>query len=344
MKFQVKIYDFQDKFIGVIPDDEMLSQISTTATINAVPRGFGILINDKFERDNPKLRAMNRVRVYAFPDKGSDGFLIFNGFISEVKRNLRTNGEFIDLEVLHVGATLNYSLFKSGGSTTFTLSGKASELITDVMSDFQANYSNFLELGNIEDSISDISLDFNDQKWLQAIQTIVTLAPEFYWRVQRDGVLDLFREATDVQHRLTVGKDIVEINHTEDADKIVNYVLVRWKSGVETIEDLDSQSEFGIRVPSSGIIDDNEIGSADSAIERGNNELRAIPVKTTRVRVSNAYPIETIKVGDTCRIQNIDIDQSFLPNVMIISSVNYSRDGCTIELGEKSDEVAVALK
>ncbi len=169
---------------------------------------------------------------------------------------------------------------------------------------------------------------------LEAIQMAAGLADvNWFWRVDKSNNLYFSAMPTSATHMFIMGKDIQSLK--------INRSIRDMKTGVlfsNGLSDDDPEYVFDLYSNAAAIasygrrfqrISDNRYtkssGSAQEMCSRVVGLYKA-PLNTVSLRVldsnqGNGYDIESINVGDTCRILNINSNDALTSNMLITSKV-----------------------
>ena len=280
---------------------------------------------------------MNIVDIYCIDQENPRGRRIYRGFISRYEPYSESSGnEGVRVTLLGLVSLLSTSYYKSGSSFTVEHATQDPETISRAILDhFDTEYPDLITYSDDStDAVgTSVSVTYVDQKWFDALAKAGSLAgTDWWWKVDEDGVFWLKAKPSTATHAFTIGKDIDSITAPKDSEGVVNDVQVRGAEGATSdVSDAPSKASYGKR---SVIINDSELGDSNARTQRGNKEVN--DKKDARLKspfvVNTKYDIESIKVGDTCRILNYDRDNSYFNNNMLIVSVAYNGDTVSIEV------------
>lgn len=307
---------------------------------------------------------MNVVRIYAvvtdLDTRSQTETLIYSGFTSRYEAFIDEDGtQGVRATCLGLASLLTSSYY--GVLSNFEVS-HGSEDPTDIARAVVDHFATVYGGGLITydgDSIPDavgatVSVIFTDQKWFDALKRVGLLAGEgWWWNVDHEGKYNLKAKPSEATHTFTIGRDVLSISAPKDSEKVANDVWVRYDEGVGHYQDTDSQSRFGTGSPATGrrtvIISDPGLNLA-AADQRGGKELadgKDDKLKAS-LSVSDNYEggIESIRVGQTCRVLNYDGDSDFFDghdNMMIVA-VSYEGTLVRIDLEEESGSFGPELQ
>ena len=324
-------------------DDSLKNSPSFSSQING---GYGECILDldvAFDSfsEGTNINFMNIVKIYAVDTTNVRGRLIYTGFISKYTPYIDSKSEEgVRVTVLGMVSALALSYYKNGTNFAVTHSAQDPETIGRAIVDhYNTIYSGSLLTydGDSTDAVgATVSFVFTDQKWIDALKKTGELAgTDWWWKIDETGKYWLKAKPSAATHVFTIGRDIVTIEATKDSEKVVNDVQVRRTGGTATdYSDATSQVTYGKRTK---ILSDTSMSDVTTANQRGNKEIadfKDSKVKAT-VTVNNTYDIESVKVGETCRISSYDYANTFFGTNMFIAAVHYSADSIRIELEQQ---------
>ncbi len=351
-KFNVKIFDSTGTTLkSTLNPDIIKNDISFASRING---GFGQLVIDvqrdfdNFDEGND-IDFMNIVEVYEIDTNNPTGRLIYTGFISAYEPYLRGSQQGVLLIVLGLGSLMKFAFYKSGGSFTVVHTSDDPQVIMKAIVDhFNTVYAGTLisyGAGNttIDNVGTNVSYDFVERRWLDALQdTFVLVDPDWWWAIDKVGLVFLQQKPSSATHTFTVGKDLDEAKIQKSSEDVTNSVRIVWSSGNSDDSDAPSITNFGTR---ESIITDTDITDATSGAQRATLEVdnnKDEKIKAT-LKINSLYDIETIKVGDTCKIRNLNPNQTLFNDNMQIVSVKYSWQNVVLELEEINNSFGVQM-
>lgn len=361
-QYTVKIFD-QDgtTFLTNISPRELGGVPTFTSKIYG---GFSdIKINLRGERfqfdsfgEGTLINFMNIVEIEVVDENNPRGRTIYKGWISQYEPYVMENGdEGVTITILHLTSLLSASYYKNGASYTVEFTEEDAETMGRAVIDhFNTIFSGALlsySAATTDPVGTSLTQDFVDKKWFDALTTIGDLCgTDWWWKIDETGQYWLKAKPGTATHTFTIGKDAAVVRATKNMEGMVNDVQVRY-TGAATLEDDDatSQASFGTGSPATGkwtkIVSDSNIGDVTTATARAAKEIednKAAKIMAT-LTINNQYDLESIKVGQTCKIRNFDKDNSFFNDNMMIAQLTYSGDAVTIQLSNEPINFALQL-
>ncbi len=354
----IKIYD-QDgltaikTFSTLRPEGEDTGYVKGTPTFDSkINGGLGELVIDlALPLDNfdegASVNFMNVVKVYAVVVDDAaltqTEPLVYTGFVSRYEPYLEADGtEGVRVTCLGLVSLLALSFYKSGSSFAVTHTAQdPAAIAAAVVAHFNTVFGGSLLSSSADAVGTAVSLTFTDQRHADALRKVgeVTGAG-WWWSVNESGVYRLRQKPASPTHTFTVGKDVVRISAPKDSEKVVNDVQVRGAASlVADGSDAASQARFGTGSPGSGkrsnVVSDTTLADANALTQRSAKEVADNKDDKTKatIVVDTNYPIETVKVGETCRVRNLA--PGVVPDNALIVAVRYDGDTITVELDEQ---------
>lgn len=291
---------------------------------------------------------MNVVKIYAITPTRPKGIQIYGGFISKYEPYIDKE-EGVRVTALGFVSLTSFSFYKNGTNFSVVHTENDPEAIgraiidhvNTVYTDSLLSYSD-----DTTDTVgTDVTFTFEDQKWFDALKKVGELAGAgWWWKIDEQGKYWLKQKPSEATHTFTLGDDVVSLAAPKNSEKVVNDVQVRRSGDTATdYSDTDSITAFGTR---SKILTDSSIGDETTADQRGQKEVadnKDEKIQATIV-VGAPYEIETIKVGDTCKVRGFRKANTFFSSNMLIVGVNYLGDTVRLELEEHGGNFALELR
>lgn len=338
-QYQIKVYDSDgSNFIKTFNPDTVKQDVSFNSQING---GFGecvIDLNLPFDNfdEGSSIDYENLVKIYAVDSNNPGGRLIYTGFISDYTPYSKGTNQGVQVTLLGLISKLSRDYFKNGSSYTVSKSGlKAGALAEDIIDHFDSQVSgSFITYtgSSVESSGGDVNYEFEKKTWIQALEETLKIAESgFWWNVGADGLFTFKSKPSSATHTFTFSKDLEEVALIKSSEEVKNSVRVEYDGGSVDDSDATSISSYGKRQE---LISDTSIKDATTATQTAARFIadNKDPKLKATLKINSQYDIESIKVGDTCKVINV-VNNPFSDNMQIVS-VNYDPEYAIIELGK----------
>lgn len=201
---------------------------------------------------------------------------------------------------------------RAGATAIKYLSQDPSNILKDILDKFTAQGGKLdYAVGTVDLTGTVVSYTFNTNLVQEAIKKIIELCPQdWYFRVGADDKVYLKAKSTGVDHKFCIGRNVSYYRQEKRLENIVNYIYFKGKNFFKKYSNSGSVSAYGRY--SQKIVDDRvtNVATADIMANTILNKLASPEIRITiRVTDNNningtGYDIESIKVGDTCKIFN----------------------------------------
>ncbi len=270
---------------------------------------------------------MNVVDLYVDDSSNPRGRRVYRGFISKYEPYIEPDGnEGVRVTCLGLVSLLTLSYYKNGTAYTVThTSQDPQDIFKAIINHRNTIYTDaLLSYTGVTSTVGTaVSITFTDQKWSDAVKKTNQLAgTDWWWKVDADGLCHFKAKPSSATHRFTIEKDIERLSTPKTSEKIINAVQVRGSSANTDGSDATSQTAYGVRT---SIVSDSSLTDSNALTQRSAKTIadNKDPKITSPFTVNANYDIESIKVGDTCLIQNQNKDSVFYSTNMLIVSVTY---------------------
>lgn len=377
-EFLYKIYDSAGNYVTTWKD--VVSDFSVKSTVNA---GISNLVVKLARTENSfgegfDIKQGNILKVYTFDkDSGQNGICVFTGILTRYSPIVVGAEEYLTVEFFTAFWDLANKLFEVAGKTEIAyLSKDPSYILKDIIDKYSAITGTFLRYGSgtIKDTGTTVSYTFNTVTYQDAIKKVIELCPEgWYYRIDANNIIHLDSKEITNSHYFTMGKDIIEYNPEKRFENIVNTIYFTggdtgggvklYKKFVNTTSITDN----GIRAVS--IVDERVTLSATAQViadrilnEKASPEIRIVIKILDNNFYSDkevGYDIESIEVGQTCKLLNAtskaenlwdtvlfdiaswDFDISNASAIQLqIMSIDYTPDFAVLELSNRQPDIA----
>lgn len=258
--------------------------------------------------------------------------------------------------------------FSKDGATSVKYTNKdVSNILKDVLDKF-TSVGGLLDygVGTVDTSGSLVSYQFNTSTLQEVMQKIAEMAPEdWYFRIGADDLVYFKQKLATPTHKFYIGRNVKYYKQEKRLENIVNYIYFKGKDFFKKYSNTGSESAYGRY--SEKIIDERvtNVATADTIADTilsrmATPEIRIIiDVTDSNNEDSKGYDIESIKVGDTCRIFNAttkgdnlwdsivwdvdswDFDITNSAGVILqIQKIEYHPDYVRLEISNRQPDVA----
>lgn len=301
---------------------------------------LNITLDELKNHEGTSIEFMNVVDLYVIDEDNPRGRCIYRGFISRYEPYFE-NEQGVRVRVLGLGAILSHSHYKDADFTV-SHSGDDPETIGRAIID-HVNTVYTSSLFSYDNDSTDavgttVSIDFVDQKWIDALKKTGELAgTDWWWKIDALGKYWLKAKPSSSTHSFTLKKHVDRFVIPKDSEKIINDVVVRYDGGTATDDDSTSISSYGKRTK---IISETDLKDATAGSQRATKEVedgKDPSMRGAKLVINSQYDLESIQVGQTCQLLNYDKSLAFFNNNMMITGVNYSADSVRLDLEDLSD-------
>jgi hypothetical protein len=315
-KFIYKVYS--GGVLNTVWSDEVISLPSFSTAINSSPGQCSVKLARPFEGfgEGDDVAHNNRVDIWLFDRNTPDGQLLYRGFISTYTPNLIGGKELIDIILLPYGTKLQRTMLEAlnGDTSVPYLTQDPSDLFRGVLGSMQLQGVE-LDGGTINDTGTSISYTFNTNTGKEAFDKAIELAPaNWFWSIDPDGKVNYKEKPTGVTHDLSIGKEIISASPQKRVENLVNKIYFTGGGDPKLYKKYTRQGSidtYGLYAVK--FVDQRVTVEATADIIAGKilDEKQAPEVRI-KMRIADdngdyglGYNIESIKVGDTIRIKNL---------------------------------------
>ena len=265
--------------------------------------------------ENDDIALYNQIDIYVLDkESGDSGQIVYSGYIIEYIPTLDGADEYVDVTLWGYGTELGQKVLENAGSTTLDYNSQdPSDILTDLMTHFDGK----VQAGFINTTSTVVNYEFKQNTFLDAINQCVTLSPAWwYWRVGADNLIYFdIRSTTQVDHYLTVGKDIQKLTLTRSAKTLVNklYFLGGGTPQLYVEKTHSSTSDYGVRAAAQQDERVTEQSTAQIITDSYLNiwdhpSILASCIVADSNGGSGGYDIESFKPGQIVRINDPQFD------------------------------------
>jgi hypothetical protein len=335
------------------PDAEppLISDPSFSMEVDGSLGPLNLTLAADFEYDSTALANGRTVETYCIDNDTQDGVLVHAGTIERIDRNIIPTGDQVSLTIEPFVTQLARDYFRDDAAGTVIAKTWTDTEVATILRYIvgklvlrgQAFSRVFSSQASVQTSGKTVSIQVGSETYLDAIRRVKKLGPgDFYWFVDASGLFTYRNFDSGTRHIFTLGKDLAEITHGDDASEIRNAVYFWNQSDTDlggiAFERTDAASValYGRRAQ---IITDSRIDSeatAEAAVAAFLRE-HATPTIAIEADVLDStdnpfgYDIERIRPGDTCEIRNAP---TLSATVFSIVRVDYAPDRAHLVLSD----------
>ena len=311
------------------------NQFAFSTITNNINSGYGTLtitLPKKFDDfdEGTIIKFNNQVKIYAYDDENPEGIVKYSGYITSIKANVGET-ESVTIECAGYQSMLSLDIARDGFGNYNLSSGAVDWYVA-----FQLWYDAYMLYNPTSPFIYNKPADLGynvewsskSSTWQQAIDYIYKQG-NASWYYYFDANCELFVKpvASTAKHIFTFGKDIYSVNFDKNISEIKNEVLF-WNgvtgggSIAKKYTDATSVTNYGRRVE---LKQDGRVTSTTTADAIGNRFIAdnkdVFDVVTIQVLDNGfsdmGYDTDSIQVGDTFLIRNINANNSLSKNMLI---------------------------
>lgn len=341
--FQFKVYDSAGTFVDNISPDIIASDPKFPSEMNG---GFGecvITLKVPFDdfREGTFVDYGNLIKVYEFDSANVAGRLIYSGVVTSYRPTAEIGTQYVEVVTLGLINFLTRSYFKNGVSYTVDYgvsTGSAADpgtMIKDIIDQVLTLFPN-CGLHYTAPSItllgSTIKKKFEKKPWLTAIEEAFALyGAGYFWRIEKDGLVTVSVKPASATHTFEFNKNIDQASVEKTDEEISNTIRVEYTGGTYDAADATSVAAYGTREK---IVSASEINDATAAQKKAEQYLadNKDPKIATEMTINSTFDIESVKVGDTCKVLGLKTGNNPFGSNMQIKRVRYEGDTINITL------------
>lgn len=311
-RFQYKVYTSAGVFITTWND--VISEPTFYSEMNGGYSELKINLARKVDNfgEGVDVKIGNQVKVYVFDkDNSTTGVCIYSGYIALYQPIVDGGQQTLEIVVYNWWAELARIMLLNGTATTLAYSSyDPANILKDILTKAACHltYSG----GSIDLTSTVVSYTYNSNFVQEAVLKIPELCPaNWYFRVGADDLVYLKLMPATPTHKFYVGRNIIYYSQEKRAENIVNEVFFQgtgiWKKYIAA----GSVALYGIYTQ---LLIDERVTLTSTADIMANRILTQFSAPEIRITIrvldnngvsnSMGYDIESINVGDTCKIFN----------------------------------------
>lgn len=353
--FQVKVFDSSGVFIKSLSPDILTTDPNFNSEKNS---GFGEnsftlqLPFDDFD-EGVSIAYENQVKIYQFDADNILGRLIYVGIVISYDPVSEAGSQYVVLKTLGLGTILTRDYFKTGANywvdygVIVGAPADPKDMMEDVIDQVLTIYPNcgiHYDVGSIEATGSVVEKRFEDRTWLQAIEDIFILYGDgYFWRLEKDGLITVTTKPSSPTHTFEFQKHVDDAYLQKNSDSLINSVRIQYDGGVYDYSDATSIAAYGKRHKLIAASDIHSAGAAQKYAEQYVGNFKN-PKLAAEIVINSSYDIESVIVGDTCKILGLKSGNNPFGNNMSIERIEYRVDSIKINLEEIRNNFGTEMK
>lgn len=252
------------------------------------------------------------VDVMAYDADSPLGTRVYTGTIISYEPVVDGSDEYVEVVLFSNMNSLSDTIAKdNSGNTTFTETGDPGTILKHLVD----RYGGKITYSSTSIDLAGVSLTvkFNTMTWLDAITSVVSLSPtDWYFYVGADNLLHFHKRLTTATHKLTLGRNLLQLNFTSSIESLKNNVIVVGGGTPALLKEYSNTDSIATYGKKTQLIYDTNITStsqAQAAALKVLNEQSAVLTDVTLAVVDNngpdpylGYDIESIHPGQTLQV------------------------------------------
>lgn len=359
---------------------EVLSDPKFKLSINGGPGELTIELGRPFDDfgEDVDVKLNNKVEVWCIDKDSLNGTLIYTGYISGYRPQVRGVVEKVEVTIFPYSSEFQRIILRdSSGNTTVTYNSyDPAAMLKDVIDKYRALGGSIrYSAASIQDTNTTVSYTFNTNTVKEALDKIIELCPEgWYWRVDPDGIIYLQPKNILSDHTFTLGLDIENLETFRRIEDVTNTVFFTGAGNpalFRKYQNSGSRDSYGAYEKK--IVDQrvSVVATAETMSSREINTKKDPEIRSRFTIIDNngprerGYNLESIKAGQTLKVKNLktgvrnitlwdvglwdtDVwDQTLATSaadVIQILSVNYEPDSVIIEASSRLPQIAKRIE
>jgi len=346
-RFLYKIYNRSGNFVKILND--VVNTPEFTYSING---GLGEVVLELDRKvgdygEGSDLDLNYKLEIY-LNDDYNENTLIYTGYLTAFEPILKGGRESVRAIFLPNIAKLNNEFYRSGTSVKddFNITHTDTR-VGEIFKAILTNHRNLVSTMYISNDFSDIdagnetdviTIEFKKLKHIDAIKLLEKyLGDGWFWYIDSAGKCHLKKTSDEPDHLFIFGKHITEFEGYKHIEDVINsYFIWNGEKTGNVVDNYysDATSQAAYDAISEILIDSGIVSDSMSDII-GNAKIAKSkdPKRKVKMVISGKdYDIASIKPGDTCKILNIDANQTIFENNMVIYQILYRANGVEISL------------
>jgi hypothetical protein len=281
------------------------------------------------------------------------------------------NGSAVIVGVAEIELLPSLPFSRTGTTTIKYLSQDPSNILKDMLDKYVAQGGTpTYGAGTVDLTATVVSYIFNTNTVQEALQKIIELCPQdWYFYLGADNKIYLKPKSANTTHKFHIGRNVSYYRQEKRLENIVNYIYFKGANFYKKYSNSGSVTAYGRY--SQKIVDERVTDTATADIMASTilNKMNSPEIRITIRVTDNAladgtgYDIESIKVGDTCKIFNAtskgenlwdtiqwDIDSwdyeitNTAGTVLQIQKITYNSDFVELEISNRQPDISKRIE
>lgn len=281
------------------------------------------------------------------------------------------NGHSTYVQIAELDIMEGVAFSRTGATSIKYVSKEPSAILKDILDKF-TTAGGLLDygVGTVVDTSAPVTYQFNTATVQEALQKVVEISPEdWYFRIGADDLVYFDQKGTEPDHKFYIGRNVRYYKQEKRLENIVNYIYFTGNGFFKKYSNTSSESAYGRY---SQKITDDRVTNVETANAMADAILSRMATPEIRITIdvidnnnadSKGYDIESIKVGDVCKIFNAtskgdnlwdsivwDVDSwdfditNSAGTVLQIQKIEYHPDYVRLEISNRQPDVAKRIE
>lgn len=316
--------------------------------------GFcSVVIPEKFDDFGYGTQVANDYELRIIVNRGGEDVTVYSGRIEEIEAGV-TDKESVIIHCYGYTIELANNIHEDAGKVKFNYSSQElSDILRDILDKHAASLATAkvtYTASSLLDTSTNISFKTFASTVLEALQSVIQRAPSnWYSRVDADNVFHFREISATPDHYFVLGRDIGSLRIIDSyASRVSKYLFYNGlpNEDPQKIFKLytDGTADRRFKIKRDDRVLDTTTADADGSrmITTFGSGLQTIDVRIIDNSLTPGYDIESINVGDTCKVINTDPDVP-LPDNGVITSKTYNIDYVDLTIAETRQYIAKSL-
>ena len=212
--------------------------------------------------------------------------LLYTWYIDEIDKFFDT-GEWMTINAIWLWSNLNNIILKnSWWSRTFSITKKASEIITDIVN-FANSIDNRITIWEIQETTWNINVRFDNNNCFTSLLRVVENTPWFYFYIDENWKVNFKEQSNNINYYTTFQRDLQSYQDDGRSD-IINKIYFSYDWWEKEYIDNASIAKYWIKEKTWSDLRINNEATADKFVERFFNE-NANPKENRRLVINREF-------------------------------------------------------